>query len=139
MKIILTSILLGGLVMAAQTTLNQNVDFTWGLQTLDAIANDPQNRVIPIAECRYEGFEFDDQAEYRAYSARRTAENGRIMATSPVAGNFYPAFVFYDGPGVERIAIYVDGIQRGIAVGADDDSRRACSFCRTVSAPAGTK
>ncbi|MCC6591301.1 MAG: hypothetical protein IT168_31740 [Bryobacterales bacterium] len=102
---------------------NQNVEVTWGLDTISAAAADKQNVALPILKCKFEGF-VEDVSEYRAWAAKRKEENARISVTVPSAGTYYPAFIFYDSAGDERIAISINGKQVGTAVADMDDNRQ---------------
>ena len=107
---------------------NKGVEATFGLDVIAAIVADSRNVVLPIRECALEGFEEDLLTEYRAPSVRRTAPSGRIRATVPKAGTFYPGFIFYDTRGRESIAISIDGTERGVAVADRDDNRQYLFF-----------
>ena len=107
-----------------------NVDATWGLEVLAAIAQDQRNEVLPILDCQLEGFRHDIDSPYRTSSAVLAAPNGRITSTVSKAGKFYPAFIFYDGPGDERISIFVNNVERGTAVAHADDNRQYLFFLR---------
>jgi len=113
--------------IASAAMAASGVESTFGLDIIDAISKDPQNVVLPVLNCRLEGFE-NDWAPYRTPSVRRSAAGGRIVATVPSAGTFYPAFVFYDGAGDERIRISVNGSERGVAVANLDDNRQKLFF-----------
>src|SRR5581483_9556854 len=105
----------------------KNVEATWGLDVIRAISEDPQNVVLPILKCDLDGFT-EDVSEYRTWAVKRTTPNGRITATVPRAGTYYPGFVFYDGPGDERIDVFVDGAKAGTAVANTDDNRQKLFF-----------
>ncbi len=122
-----------GLAALATLLLSQSrpparLDATWGLDALNSILADHQNVQLPIDQWKLEGFERDFATEYRTDSARRTAPNGRISALAPVKGDFYPGFVFYDGPGPEQIELRVAGRLHGIAVADADDNRQKLFF-----------
>ncbi len=107
------------------------VEATWGLKVISAIVNDKQNVVLPILDCQLVGFEEDLLTEYRAHNVRRIAADARIIATVPVAGVFYPGFIFYDSEGAERIGVFIDGEPRGVAVADTDDNRQYLFFLTT--------
>jgi len=88
---------------------------------------DKSNIVIPPADLRLDGF-IHDVSEYRVPSVRRTRPGGRMVATVPAAGNWYPGVILYDGPGNERAGIFIDGVERGIAVADADDNRQRLFF-----------
>ncbi len=104
-----------------------SVEATWGLDVLGALARDKHNVVLPILDCRLEGF-IDEKKTFRVPYVRRSSDEGRVMARVPAAGTFYPGFMFYDGPGDERISIRIDGVERGIAVANADDNRDRLFF-----------
>ena len=108
---------------AARQNAGKNVEATWGLDVIAAAVADSQNVVLPILKCSLDGF-VEDVSEYRAWAVKRQAPNGRIVATVPTAGTYYPAFIFYDGPGDERISISIDGREAGTAVASVDDNRQ---------------
>lgn len=119
-----------GLLLAACSASrpgSRNVEGTWGLDVIRAISEDPQNIVLPILKCELDGFA-EDVSEYRAWAVKRKAPEGRIVATIPSAGTYYPAFIFYDAAGDERIGIFVDGRQVGTAVADADDNRQKLFF-----------
>ena len=115
---------------AARRDGGKNVEVTWGLDTIGAAAADKQNVVLPILKCQLDGF-VEDVSEYRAWAVKRKAPNGRIVATVPAAGTYYPAFIFYDGAGDERIAISIDGREAGTAVANLDDNRQKLFYLST--------
>ncbi|MEK7406988.1 MAG: fibronectin type III domain-containing protein, partial [Acidobacteriota bacterium] len=125
------------LFAAAALAQTAEVQATWSLDAINRIAADSRNVVLPILECKLDGFT-NDWAAYRTASVRRSAERGRIAATVPAAGVFYPAFIFYDSGGDERIAIAVNGVERGVAVANVDDNRQRLFFlAEPVSLKAG--
>jgi hypothetical protein len=117
---LLVSLLAG---CSARRDAGRNVDFTSGLNIINAVAVDKQNVPLPILKCTFNGF-VEDVSEYRAWAARRKDENARISVTVPNAGTYYPAFIFYDSAGDERIAISINGKQVGLAVANMDDNRQ---------------
>lgn len=102
---------------------NRNVEATWGLDVIGAAAADSQNVVLPILKCKFDGF-VEEVSEYRAWAAKRKDDTARITATVPSAGVYYPAFIFYDSAGDERIAISINGKEVGAAVANLDDNRQ---------------
>src|SRR5581483_9261173 len=110
----------------------KNVEATWGLDVIRAISEDPQNVVLPILKCDLDGFT-EDVSEYRTWAVKRTTPNGCITATVPRAGMYYPGFVFYDGPGDERIDVFVDGAKAGTAVANTDDNRQKLFFLLSLT------
>ncbi|MCZ2146324.1 MAG: hypothetical protein LC126_00945 [Bryobacterales bacterium] len=106
---------------------NQNVGVTWGLDVISAVAGDSNNIHLPILKCSFNGF-VEDVSEYRAWAAKRKDENASISVTVPSAGTFYPAFIFYDSVGDERIGIFVNGKQVGTAAANADDNRQKLYF-----------
>lgn len=108
---------------SAQRDGNRNVEVTWGLDIIGATAADSQNVVLPILKCKFEGF-VEDVSEYRAWAAKRKEDTARITATVQGAGTYYPAFIFYDGAGDERIGISINGKEVGTAVANLDDNRQ---------------
>lgn len=105
------------------------VEQTWGLDRIGALASDPQNVVLPIRECRLDGFRFD-RSEYRADCALRSAGTGTIATTVPagLSGSFHAGFIFYDTAGFERVAVHVNGARRGVAVASFDDHNQHLFF-----------
>ncbi|HUQ92297.1 MAG TPA: hypothetical protein VM120_11505, partial [Bryobacteraceae bacterium] len=95
----------------------------WGLDVINAVAADQQNVALPILKCKLEGF-VEDVSEYRAWAAKRKDENAKLSVTVPSAGTYYPAFIFYDSAGDERIAISINGKRAGTAVANMDDNRQ---------------
>jgi len=55
---------------------------------------------------------------------------GRVIATVPAAGEYYPAFVLYDSAGREVVGIFINGERRGIAVANWDDNNQHLYFLR---------
>jgi hypothetical protein len=104
------------------------VQSTWGLDVITRIVENRSNVVLPIRECKLAGFEEDLITEYRAPSVRRTAPEGRITATVPVPGTFYPAFIFYDSRGAESIGISIDGVELGVATADTDNNQQYLFF-----------
>jgi hypothetical protein len=98
------------------------------LKVISDIVDDKRNVVLSIRDCELVGFEEDLLTEYRTYSVRRTARDGRIIATVPVAGTFYPGFIFYDSAGAERIGVSINGEPRGVAVADIDDNQQYLFF-----------
>jgi hypothetical protein len=88
---------------SADSVEETGFETTWGFQLTLELRNDPQNVVIPIADCEFEGFTYDISTEYKQPSARRTSEKGKIVATVPVSGVYYPAVLLYDGGGTEAL------------------------------------
>ena len=82
----------------------EGVEQTFGLSRIDAIMNDPTNVVLPIFDCKHEGFQFRP-SEYRADSVVRVSDSGKIIATVPQDGTFHPGFIFYDSGGCEIIGM----------------------------------
>ena len=122
-----------GLVALAAVLLSQSgapvrIQATWGLDVLNAILADRENVQLPIGEWKLEGFERDLTTEYRTDSVRRTAPNARISATASAKGDFYPGFIFYDGPGAEQIELHVGGRSRGVVVADADNNRQKLFF-----------
>lgn len=108
---------------ARQPNGGRNVEVTWGLDTITAAHENPENVVLPILKCNLEGF-IEDVSEYRAWAVKRRDPTGRIIATVPSAGTYYPAFIFYDGAGHERVGVWIDGQEAGMAVANVDDNRQ---------------
>ncbi|MCZ2080399.1 MAG: hypothetical protein LC130_35985 [Bryobacterales bacterium] len=106
---------------------NQNVGVVWELGAINAVAGDSGNVNLPILKCSLNGF-VEDVSEYRAWAAKRKNDNAAISVTVPVAGTYYPAFIFYDGAGDERIGIFVNGKQAGVAAAVADDNRQKLFF-----------
>ncbi|MCC6367642.1 MAG: glycoside hydrolase family 127 protein [Bryobacterales bacterium] len=103
------------------------MEVTWELDVINAAAADGRNVALPILKCKYNGFA-EDVSEYRAWAVKRTQDNASITATVPSAGTFYPAFIFYDSAGDERIAISINGKHVGTAVADADDNRQKLYF-----------
>ncbi|MCI0354962.1 MAG: fibronectin type III domain-containing protein, partial [Acidobacteria bacterium] len=106
-----------------QPNSGRNVEVTWGLDRIGAAVQNRDNVVLPILKCDLEGFA-EDVSEYRAWAVKRKDPGGRIIATAPSAGTYYPAFIFYDGAGDERIGIWIDGQEAGTALANADDNRQ---------------
>jgi hypothetical protein len=104
------------------------VQSTWGLEILQPIVTDQRNIDIPITKWTLDGFENDLVSNHRTSSVRRTAPDARIKATAPIAGDFHPAFILYDTRGNERVGLFVDGVQCGVAVADRDDNRERLFF-----------
>jgi len=103
-------------------------DVIGGLDVLREIVADKANIRLPIDDWRLEGFERDLVTEYRADSVRRTASGGRISTSVPMAGEFYPAFVLYDGRGSEQIEMLINGRSLGTVLADADDNRQKLYF-----------
>ena len=103
------------------------LEATWGLDVLNALLADKSNVVISILDCRLEGFHHNPDTTRVPY-ARRSDSGGRILARVPVAGTYYPGFIFYDGPGEERVSVQINGVERGVAVANADDNRDRLFF-----------
>lgn len=103
------------------------VEATWGLAVLDRLIRDKNNVVIPILDCQLEGFR-KNQDTSRVPYVWRSEPRGRILARVPVAGTYYPGFMFYDGPGDERMGIRIDGVECGVAIANADDNRDRLFF-----------
>ena len=103
-------------------------DLVEGLDVLRNLVADKANIRLPIDEWRLEGFERDLVTEYRTDSVRRTAPAGRILATVPAAGEFYPGIIFYDGRGSERIEFLINGRSLGTLLADADDNRQRLYF-----------
>jgi hypothetical protein len=116
-------LLAAAVVTLAAAPARAGVEATHGLAIIDAAARDPRTVVLPILQCKLDGF-VEDVSEYRAWAVKRSASKARIIATVPAAGTYYPGFIFYDGPGNERIGIFIDGREAGTAVANLDDNRQ---------------
>ena len=127
-----TSALILALVVTANCSsrgeYGTGVQAIWGLNNLRDVIAHSQNVVIPIMECRFDGFAPDLRSEYRASSALRTEPKGRIIATVPNAGTYYPGFIFYDSDGNEQIEVSLDGSRKGVAVAKTDNNRQYLFF-----------
>lgn len=123
------------LKLDSDLTESEGVEQTYGLPRIDAVTHDPGNVVLPVFRCKYEGFAFRP-SEYRADNVVRVAAAGKIVATVPRGGVFYPGFVFYDSAGREVIGISVNGRRRGVAVANLDDNNQHLFF---LSAPVTVK
>ncbi len=115
------------LVLTLSMPLSAGVESAWGLDVLKAIASDPGNVFLPPHECQLDGFA-DDRAPTRVASIRRTAGKGRITASVHASGLYYPAVQVYDTPGVERLRILLNGVERGVVVADRDDQRERLFF-----------
>jgi hypothetical protein len=111
----------------AKAVAAEPVQCTWGLDVINAITKDPHNVLLPILQCHLDGF-LNDWAEYRTRSVKRIATHGSIIATVPAAGIYYPGFIFYDGEGDERFGIFIDGVEKGVAIANVDDNRQYLFF-----------
>lgn len=100
---------------------SENVVFTWGLEQLDAIHDDPQNVVLPITDTELKGWK-PYIAEYRANSVILKSGKGSIKATVPQSGRYHPAFIYYDNTPHAALAILVNGVQQGVATSNDNDN-----------------
>jgi len=99
------------------------IEATWGFQLTLELRNDPKNITIPIGDCELDGFTYDIFTEYKQPSVRRTAEKGRITATVPICGTYYPAVLLYDGGGKEVFRFSIDGEEKKTIVANRDDNR----------------
>ncbi|GIW56451.1 MAG: hypothetical protein KatS3mg082_2855 [Nitrospiraceae bacterium] len=99
-----------------------------GLAAIDSLLEDQETVRVPIDEWRLEGFERDLSSEYRTDSVWRVGPGGRIVATVPVQGDFYPAVVFYDGPGDERFELRAGGRAIAFGVANEDNNRQKLYF-----------
>lgn len=102
---------------------SQNVAFTWGLEQLRAIHSDKENVVLPITEAELTGW-VPYIAEYRTNSVILRPGRGSIKTTVPQSGRYYPAFIYYDNTPNAAIAIYINGVQQGLAVSDDNDNNQ---------------
>ena len=119
--IVMAALLLAG--CASERNGSRNVEVTWGLDVIGSAVSNPKNIVLPILKTQMEGF-IEDVSEYRAWAAKRRSPDGRIIATVPSGGTYYPAFIFYDGAGDERVGVWIDGQEAGVAVANVDDNRQ---------------
>ncbi len=103
------------------------VGSTRTLDVVNSVLADKRNVVLSILDCKLDGFK-DDRYTARVPYVRRSAEHGRVIATVPRAGTFYPGFLFYDTSGDERFRISIDGVERGVAVADEDDNRDRLFF-----------
>lgn len=102
-------------------------EMTWGFQLTQELRNASQNVVIPIGDCELEGFIYDIRTEYKQPSARRTSENGKIIAKVPASGKYYPAILLYDGSGKEAFSVSINGEDKGV-ISAERNNNRTYVF-----------
>lgn len=116
-------------LLDSDLTASVGMEQTWGLDRINALAGDPKNVCLSIRTAKLNGFRLD-RSEYRADCAVRSSGAGTITATVPagVAGEFFPAFIFYDSAGGERIALSTNGQRRGVAVATLDDNNQHLFF-----------
>ena len=110
----------------------EGVEVAWGLNVIRGLVNDERNTCVLASECELNGFRDDTRSEYKERSVVSTEAAGRITLTAPKVGDAYLAFVLYDSDGTEKIGLYINGIQKGIAV-ADVDNNRNHVF--TLATP----
>ena len=101
----------------------EGMEVAWGLDVIRGLVNDDRNTCVLASECELDGFRDDTRSEYKARSVVRTEVGGRIRLTAPKVGDAYLAFVLYDTGGTERVAVYINGLRKGVAV-ADVDNNR---------------
>ena len=102
---------------------SEGVQINWGLDLIRELLKNEDNLPVEANQCELKGFYDDTRSEYKARSVLRSEAGGSISLVAPQAGQYYLAFVIYDGNGAEKVGIYIDGDLKGVAV-ADVDNNR---------------
>jgi hypothetical protein len=112
----------------ADLTESENFLDTQSAELLWQIQADERNVILnSFQDCEYEGFAYN-HSEYRWPALRKSGGAGRIRATVPRTGRFFPGVVVYDSSGPEGWEMRIDGEQVGRFPLKEDNNRQRLFF-----------
>ncbi|MFP4055691.1 MAG: hypothetical protein ACLF0G_02345 [Candidatus Brocadiia bacterium] len=105
-------------------TENFAVDATFGIHRLRRIRRREGVVEVRHDELQLDGFAIDRFTSRRWPHLKLERSNATAWAAAPVAGRYHAGFMMYDDHGrVGRVALYIDGELRGVAVANQDNNR----------------